>query len=295
MTKGISVHVGVKRFFPAEYKDLPNTKSCAADARELERIAKERGFETILLVKGADTVVSRLADAIKTAGQNLDSGEHFLLTFSGHGMAATVGSHTYQAWCLSDARLYRQELATLLSDEFFKAGVRITIVANCCHSGRMKELHRRALTLPADLALELAAFDAERLVTFTERRVFAARAPFRNFGIFAAHVIEIDACGFNDVALDGAEGFPSPFTNEFLRVLPEDYGSFDNFMGRLKTRCTAGGLPPPQKNSSEPTNEDFEKIGPYRLEASIREIRRPPTPEVRRRLRTRVGLSRNRM
>lgn len=107
-----------------------------ADARALADAFKKRAYESVdLLVNHQATTGSVSRALLDTAGA-LRPGSTFVLAFSGHGLAGRTRAGFQQSWCLFDRPLLRHGgdgLDALLSR--FQPGVRILVIANCCHSG----------------------------------------------------------------------------------------------------------------------------------------------------------------
>ena len=71
MAQGISVHIGLNRVDPAQYEGWDGQlAACEADAKDMEALAKARGFKTraLLLTRAAtaDAVTAAISSAAKT-------------------------------------------------------------------------------------------------------------------------------------------------------------------------------------------------------------------------------------
>ena len=85
MARGISLHIGLNTVDPSHYDGWDGALSaCEFDANDMQSVAEGRGFETnILLTKNASA--DAVTAAIESAAGQLDSGDFFFNTYSGHG------------------------------------------------------------------------------------------------------------------------------------------------------------------------------------------------------------------
>jgi hypothetical protein len=82
--KGISIHIGLNSLSRRHYGIDGALSGCEYDAKDMQRIAKSRGFVTqLLLTKGAK--YNAVVAAIRAAAGRLSRGDYFLLTYAGHG------------------------------------------------------------------------------------------------------------------------------------------------------------------------------------------------------------------
>jgi metacaspase-1 len=179
MTKGISIHVGVNR---PEYFPQSELVHCEDDANAMLEIAVAAGF-TPTLFRGSNATLDDVVTAIKQAAIDLESGDTFLFTFSGHG----IQEPTYdlgndpdgvdETIALSDLLLFGNQWRSELWPRF-KAGVRAVAVADCCHSGgvflilhflneAVKELQVPHLTAHVEAASAILN-RASRLISLTK-------------------------------------------------------------------------------------------------------------------------------
>lgn len=142
--KGRSLHIGLDSVDPAHYAGWDGKlQSCEADAKAMERLAKNNGFATKSLLTSAATRDKVIAQ-IKDAARDLEAGDMFLLTASGHGGRIPDFNQDEdhdgdekmdETLCLFDFQLADDELYMLWGE--FRAGVRVLMVADTCHSGSM--------------------------------------------------------------------------------------------------------------------------------------------------------------
>ena len=139
MPKGISLHIGLNRVDPAQYEGWDGAlAACEFDAKDLATIARKRGFKSSDLILTRQATSKTLIDAIGAAAKKLSKGDLFLLTYSGHGgqVKDTNGDEKDgrdETWVLYDRQIVDDELYALYRK--FKAGVRIFVLSDSCHSG----------------------------------------------------------------------------------------------------------------------------------------------------------------
>lgn len=138
MGQSLSLHIGLNGVDASQYNGWPGTLAgCVNDANAMYSIASSQGFTPTQLLNNAAT-----ADAILTeigkAAHALESGDTFLLTYSGHG--GRVPDPTGESpdglddtWVAYDRQLLGHELYNLWSQ--FASDVRIEVYSDSCHSG----------------------------------------------------------------------------------------------------------------------------------------------------------------
>lgn len=141
MAKGISLHIGINQYDLKQYRKdgrllraLPN---CHRDAVAKMDIACRYRFDPAILINEHATV-ENVFNGIRTAAAWLKQGDIFFLSFSGHGMQVKDNNCDEEdgcdeLWCLYDKAVLDDELFELW--QFFRPGVRILVIADCCHSG----------------------------------------------------------------------------------------------------------------------------------------------------------------
>ena len=143
MATGISIHVGVNAS-KAPGLNLRPLVGCENDAEEMRKLARARNF--VAVDSGPDVPIIRenatlenVLGKIRIAAEKLDPGDIFLFTFSGHGtrrgaddpLEADIKDETI---VLHDRLLIDNVLRRRLWPTF-KAGVRVVMVSDSCHSG----------------------------------------------------------------------------------------------------------------------------------------------------------------
>jgi len=139
MPTGIALHIGLNRVDPKHYQGWDGQLvACEADAKDMSALAKKQGFKspTMLLTEAA--TASAVSDAILGAAKTLKSGDLFFLTYSGHGgqvddTNSEEADRMDETWVCYDRQLVDDELYEMWGK--FKAGVRIVVLSDSCHSG----------------------------------------------------------------------------------------------------------------------------------------------------------------
>ena len=184
-----SLHLGLNNIDPAHYPKVPALRAAVNDAHDWARMANEifgyRRQETLTDMQAtAEALLNRL-DAL---ADELQAGDALLLTYSGHGgqiedaLSKVPGDEDKdETWCLFDRQVLDDELYTAFSR--FKAGVRVSVIADCCHSGTsIRELIKgqsaaataqQQFQLSVEEELESAGFLPRRLSREQSARTFA--------------------------------------------------------------------------------------------------------------------------
>jgi len=136
--KGFSIHVGVNE--PDPSFQMPELKGCVNDANTMRKIAEKRGFQPQVVLENAAAGFHAVRDAVTKAAGDLEAGDIFLFTFSGHGSTkptlatAEEPDRQDETILLFDCVLIDNYLRRVLWSKF-KPGVRVLGVADCCHAG----------------------------------------------------------------------------------------------------------------------------------------------------------------
>jgi hypothetical protein len=274
--KGIALTIGLNSFDPNHYNgESGELFGCENDARDMADIAHANKFEvTTLLTK--DATRNNVIEQISKAASALNSGDIFMITYSGHGgwlydKNDDERDFMDETWCLYDGQLVDDEIYYLLSK--FKPDVRIFVTSDSCHSGTITrkavieksrvESRKKVRAIPRELAravyIENKKFYDQIL---TDQKYLSA------FEDIAASVLQISACQDDQECLDGDEN--GVFTKILLRV-------WDN--GRFKPTGETEGYQAfydaifnRSPRSQRPNyfrvgrkNEEFEKQKPYTI------------------------------
>jgi hypothetical protein len=141
MAIGISLHIGLNYIDPAYYGDEGRLSGCENDANDCLSIAKSKGFSATRFLN-KEATRTRVLQFIKKASTLLTTGDIFLISYSGHGSYRPDQNgdeidQQDETWCLYDGMLIDDELKAVWTR--FKAGVRILILSDSCHSGTVEK------------------------------------------------------------------------------------------------------------------------------------------------------------
>ena len=243
-TRGLSLNIGLNGVSAAAYGGWDGPlAACEFDAHDMAAIARSKGMKpTVLLTKKA-TRANMLA-GMRSAAKTLKAGDFFLLTYSGHGgqVPDTNGDEPDkqdETWCLYDGQLIDDELYFELSR--FKAGVRILMLSDSCHSGSVaRDLAppppppgQRVKLMPASVARRVyeehqAFYDKLQAdVASAARKAFvdpdaalaqvgAAAEATALVGRFNPAVVLISGCQDNQTSMDGEHN--GAFTEQLLKI-----------------------------------------------------------------------------
>lgn len=138
MARGISVHIGMNEVDPGHYAGWSGPlAACEKDATDMQALAGKQGFETSIL-KTSTATRDSVKNAILAAADDLQDGDIFLVSYSGHGgqvqdVNGDEDDGMDETWCLFDGQLIDDELAVMWAD--FASGVRVFVISDSCHSG----------------------------------------------------------------------------------------------------------------------------------------------------------------
>lgn len=213
MAKGISFHIGLNSVDPKHYQGWSGElTACEFDAKDMAAISKGRGFKpTVLLTKAATR--NAVLKGMDAAAKSLTKGDIFFMTYSGHGgqlpdLNGDEDDGLDETWCLFDGEFVDDELYLKLAS--FKAGVRVLVLSDSCHSGtvlKMNLLSARPAT--SDGAVYRAMPDPVAQRTYLANKAFydkilkdkkKTEAPDK----VAASAILISGCQDNQLSADGA-------------------------------------------------------------------------------------------
>jgi len=239
MKKGISLHIGLNYVDSVHYSGWEGKLIAAEyDANDMFLITKSQGLTPSKLLS-EEATREAVISAIKKASATLKEDDLFVLTYSGHGgqlpdLNSDDDDGLDETWCLFDGELIDDELYSLWSD--FKAGVRILVFSDSCHSGSVVRVARRSerpdseLTpkfLPAEIASNTYFNNKERydkLLTGVKKV---------NPGDIPVSVKLISGCMDNQSSYDG------PFNGQFTAALKRIWnggkfsGNYESFHKKI--------------------------------------------------------------
>lgn len=267
--QALALHIGLNEVSAAHYAGWSGPlAACEFDAHDMAAISSAQGMKSSLLITKKATRANFLA-AVRKAAKALSAGDLFFMTFSGHGgqvpdVSGEEPDKLDETWCLFDGQLIDDELYYELSR--FKAGVRILVLSDSCHSGTVVRAARpapgtpeqRPRIMPRAVALRVygehkAFYDqlqndvakaAGGKVTDPDTALGNVTVSERLTAIvkdFHPAVILISGCQDNQFSMDGDHN--GAFTEQLLSVW--NNGSFKGSYASLHARVRAG-LPPTQ-------------------------------------------------
>ena len=269
--KAMSLHVGLDSVSAAAYGGWDGPlAACEFDANDMAAVATAQGMKPKVLLTKKATRAAVLA-AMRDAAKKLGAGDFFLLTYSGHGgqvpdVTGEEADKKDETWCLYDGQLIDDELYFELSR--FKAGVRILVLSDSCHSGTVTRDRMPPPPPPGQRAKLMPDAVARRV--YQQHQAFydklqqgvakaagtpvvdpdTAIAQVAQSGRLAAIVSKFDAaamlisgCQDNQTSMDGEHN--GAFTEQLLKVW--DQGRFDGnyalFHARIRARMPASQSP----------------------------------------------------
>ncbi len=270
--KALSLHMGLNGVSGAAYGGWDGPlAACEFDANDMAAIARKQGMKpTLLLTKKATR--SAMLSAMRGAAKTLAAGDLFFLTYSGHGgqvpdVNGDEDDKRDETWCLYDGQLIDDELYFELGK--FKAGVRILVLSDSCHSGtvtrdaifpppttptqRPKNMpdavamrtYRDHQAFYDKLQMDVAAASGKPVVD-PDNALAQVAASGRLSAIastFDASLILISGCQDNQTSMDGEHN--GAFTEQLLKVWNqgEFVGNYGNLHARIKARMPASQTP----------------------------------------------------
>jgi metacaspase-1 len=278
MPQGISIHIGLNEVDPDHYQGWSGKlNACEADARDMERIATARDFETTTIMTG-DATADAVTSAISDAAGKLQDGDILFLTYSGHGGQVPDTNNQEQdqldeTWVLFDRQLVDDELYDLWSQ--FASGARILVFSDSCHSG---SVNRDIFQVAVPHVVEAAMVDTPEPRTKDLPRDIAKRTYEQNKDLYdevqkshpagetaeiGASVLLISGCQDNQLSLDGDRN--GLFTSQVLSVWNDGswVGSHPSFH-----KAVAAKMPPTQSPNYNPVgapNTTFQQQTPLTI------------------------------
>jgi hypothetical protein len=272
MAKGISLHIGLNKVSSKAYPpgSVPTLTLAETDARCWRNVASYY-FQQINELIGKAATSAAVSEQVAAAAAELQAGDLFLLTYSGHGgqLPDDNGDERDdgldETWVLYDRELLDDELYGLLAK--FAPGVRVLVISDSCHSGTVlcdqiasdgpAQRVRRGLTS----AQSAAAFEANRAEyqAIQKRHRSGDRVPIQ------ASVLLMAACQDNQVAWEGGEN--GLFTETLLTAW--DQGRYAGSLRRF-FRDVVAEMPSDQTPNLlrlGPADKAFEALRPFKVSA----------------------------
>lgn len=154
MPVGRALCVGVSRLDPQRIgRSFSGLPGCDADALAMKELLIGKSFITPKCLRSPEATLEAFQSELRTAACQCEPGDLFVLTFSGHGAQRPFvgepepdGKDEY--WCLHDFAIVDNDIRALLGE--FRAGVRILVISDSCHSGTVTSLRSQFLGLRRD-------------------------------------------------------------------------------------------------------------------------------------------------
>ena len=271
-TRALSLHLGLNSVSGSAYGGWTGPlAACEFDAEDMAAIARAQGMKPTVLLTRKATRAAVLA-AMRKAAKSLSAGSFFFLTYSGHGgqvpdVTGDEPDKKDETWCLFDGQLIDDELYFELSR--FKAGVRILVLSDSCHSGSVtRDATMPVATIPSQRPKLMPESVAMR--TYREHQAFydrvqrevadaageriadpdTALAQLALSGRltsivsrFNPAVLLISGCQDNQTSMDGEQN--GAFTEQLLRVWNQGRfeGNYALFHARIRARLPATQSP----------------------------------------------------
>jgi hypothetical protein len=268
--RALSLHVGLNGVSAAAYGGWDGPlAACEFDANDMAAIAKSKGMKSTVLLTKKGTRANVLA-GMRSAAKALAAGDLFFLTYSGHGgqvpdVSGDEPDKQDETWCLYDGQLIDDELYFELSK--FKAGVRILVLSDSCHSGSVTRAPppppppgQRVKLMPAAIAMrvyrEHQAFYDKLQLDVAKAAGKAAVDPDAALANVAASgrlsaivkkfnpaVLLISGCQDNQTSMDGDHN--GAFTEQVLKAWGNGAfkGNYGVFHARVKAAMPATQTP----------------------------------------------------
>ena len=245
--KGRSLHIGLNNVDQQAYEAqgwvVPQLAGCLNDAKAMQFLAAGQGFITHSLADDQATA-SEVIRMVSSLGKDLEAGDMFLLTYSGHGGQVTdvngdEDDAMDETWILYDRMLIDDELFQLFSQ--FAPGVRIFMLSDSCHSGTV-----------ARMIVQKAVIEKYRELTAVSAGV-GAGAAMRGTLIADRDVVRAgdtksrrDIANITRAAAVSREvrfrGVPTAMSEVLYRGRQQEYDTFQYLSGRPKDAAFGPGL-----------------------------------------------------
>ena len=121
MARGIALTIGLNSVDPNHSAGWSgDLNACETDAEDMASIANAQKFQTETLIT-KDATIQKVTEKIRNASKELQSGDIFLLSYSGHGgqlpdLNNDEPDSNDETWCLYDGELVDDQLYSLLGE-----------------------------------------------------------------------------------------------------------------------------------------------------------------------------------
>jgi hypothetical protein len=279
MARAISLHIGLNMVDPDHYDGWDGAlAACEADANDMESLAQGRGFETTKLLT-ADAKADAVTNAIESAASELEPGDIFFISYSGHGgqVADTNDEKetdsSDETWLAYDRQIVDDELFALWTR--FEPGVRILVLSDSCHSGTVNKGITALVPDPVATAEEAAkqkprfrALPRDKMVATYGQNVklydgiqAALPSSKSSQADIGGRVLLISGCQDDQLSRDGIKN--GAFTSRLLKVWADGAwrGSYAEFHEAIRSQMPADQQP--NLNPVGAENPDFDRQNPF--------------------------------
>ena len=266
MAQGISVHIGLNRVDPDQYEGWDGQlAACEADAKDMEALAKAQGFKSrsLLLTKAATAgAVTAAISARQRRSSRATSSFSPTRATAGRCRTptATRKDRMDETWVCYDRQLVDDELYDLWGK--FKAGVRILVLSDSCHSGTvLREIPAFVSGGPRIRAMPTAVARKVQKAHAALYRKIQDEHPAAESAVVKASVLLVSGCMDNQTSMDGARN--GLFTGTLKKVWSN--GTFKGNYRKLRDMIVAK-MPPDQTPNYYfvgAANPKYEAQGPF--------------------------------
>ncbi|RKG70358.1 caspase family protein [Corallococcus sp. CA054B] len=286
MAQGYSINIGLNAVDPKHYGGWDGQLlACEADAEDMVSIANAQGFSRVRPFLTKDATRAKVLAELGEAASVLQAGDLLLFTYSGHGgqlpdMNGDEDDGLDETWCLYDGELVDDEIYQAMGK--LKAGVRVFMLSDSCHSGSVSSVAYAALrssgslqlladsmrtTVPAERRFKEMPLGIERRTYRENKQMYDAilkGLPKDDPRLtLKATVLLISGCQDNQLSSDGE--YNGLFTAKLLRVWNEGKftASYPTFHRRILR--TMPPIQSPAYSVIGVPSREFERMVPFHV------------------------------
>ena len=253
MSKKYALHIGLNNVNPDRYAGWDGFLRFAEnDMNALNKLAAGAGFDATETLRGKDATREKVTGRLADLAVEADPGALVLLTYSGHGglLDDENGDEPFekdQTWCLFDSQLLDDELWLAWSK--FRAGVRILVISDSCHSGtvvRAVDADDPRLNVPEGAKLMPPAYGLKAYQSNRDfYRELGRKIPPPHTVEVAAAIKSISACRDDEYAFEDAAAKQGHFTQALLKAWNEGafQGTYEKLYQELYRHITKDQMP----------------------------------------------------
>ena len=284
MIKGVSLHIGLNTVNPLHYQDEQGRpwdgklNACENDARDMQALAEAQGFSTTLVLN-SEATAQRISNEIRLAAQQLQAGDLFFMSYSGHGgqvwdnnndepkdedKLTDMAGAKDETFCLYDRQFLDDEIYACLSH--IPAGVRVLVLSDECHSGTVVRLVDDA-DLPAVRQMPFSAsVNTVKANPGVYNAVWAEKASLQAAKAQTkSSVLLLSGCQDNQLSRDGSHN--GAFTGAVLKIWQNGNfaGNYRQFHQKVVAAIPANYQQTPNYFTTGVTNAAFEQQKPFTI------------------------------